>query len=50
MLFSHGEISNFGGEAHLVFHPVFQKLKKIKLEKTAFIAGDFRSPHQDGER
>ena len=26
----------------------YQKiLKKIKLEKTAFIAGDFRLPHQD---
>ena len=50
MLFSHVEISSFRTKAHMVFHLVFQILKKIKLEKTAFIAGDFRSPRQDGER
>ena len=27
-----------------------QNTKKIKLEKTAFIAGDFRFSHEDGER
>ena len=25
---------------------ILQSTKKIKLEKTAFIAGDFRLPHQ----
>ena len=50
MLFSHVEISSFRTKAHMVFHLVFQILKKIKLEKTTFIAGDFRFPHQDGER
>ena len=37
MLFSHVEISSFRAKAYLVFHLVFQILKKIKLEKTAFI-------------
>ena len=50
MLFSHVEISSFRAKAHLVFHLVFKILKKIKLEKTAFIAGDFGFPRQDGER
>ena len=45
MLFSHVKISSFCAKPHLVF----QILKKIKLEKTAFIAGDFRFPRQDGE-
>ena len=26
---------------------ILQNTKKIKIEKTAFIAGDFRLPHQD---
>ena len=26
---------------------IFKNTKKIKLEKTALIAGDFRLPHQD---
>ena len=26
---------------------IFKNTKKLKLEKTAFIAGDFRLPHQD---
>ena len=52
VIFSHVKISSFRAKALLVFHLVFQILKKIKLgvEKNAFIAGDFRFPHQDGER